>query len=182
MSKTLLLNADASPVSYLPITTISWKDAINKIYDGTVSILAEYSDWEVSSPSTTVKIPSVVMLNSFVKYQRYVQFNRPNVFLRDNYTCQYCGHHDPSGHDLSLDHVIPRFHGGKTNFTNIVTACYSCNSEKSHYMKMSPKVLPKKPTYHELVNRVKQYDITIPCEDWIPFLDWGVGKITILNQ
>lgn len=177
MNKILLLNSDASPVSFLPLTTITWKDAVNKIFDDSVTVLHEYEDWEIHSPSLTLKVPSVIMLKEFIKYQRYVQYNRDNVFLRDEFTCQYCGFTDETTKELSLDHVLPKFHGGKTKFTNIVTACHNCNSEKAHYMKMRPKTMPHKPSYHELVNKRKNYGITIPCEDWIPYLNWNEGKI-----
>jgi len=49
-----------------------------------------------------------------------------NVFLRDRFTCQYCGEPYPS-HDLTFDHLVPRSRGGRTIWTNVVTACATCN-------------------------------------------------------
>lgn len=45
-----------------------------------------------------------------------------------SYTCAYCG----ATEDLTVDHFIPLYLGGKTEFGNIVPACYSCNSSKQH--------------------------------------------------
>lgn len=179
MNPTLILNADGSPVSMLPITTASWKEAINMVFADEAEVISTYDDWEANSPSTSFCIPSVLMLRTYVRYTRSVKFSRENVFLRDDYSCQYCGAKSTNTHDLSLDHVIPRYHGGKTNFTNIVTACHSCNSEKAHYMKMKPMSKPKKPSYYELVNTIQKYPITIPSEDWIDFLGWDRDLISI---
>src|SRR5205085_2199687 len=54
---------------------------------------------------------------------------RRAVFLRDNYTCQYCGLHS---RDLTLDHVVPRHRGGRDAWDNLVAACRACNHRKGH--------------------------------------------------
>ena len=59
-----------------------------------------------------------------------VRFSRKNVYLRDNHRCQYCGV-QYSDHELTLDHVVPRVDGGKTTWTNVVTACAACNLRKA---------------------------------------------------
>ena len=53
--------------------------------------------------------------------------SRREVFRRDDYTCQYCGRHVP---DLTVDHIQPRHLGGEHTWTNVVTACASCNHRK----------------------------------------------------
>ena len=53
-------------------------------------------------------------------------FTRFNVFLRDKFSCQYCG----SGEELTFDHLLPRSKGGETNWDNVVTACSACNVKK----------------------------------------------------
>ena len=175
----LLLNSDASPLSILPLSTINWKEAVQKIFSDEIDVISEYN-WIVRSPSMEYTVPSVVILRNYIKVPKKIQFNRDNVYLRDDYTCQYCGHKDITKSDLTLDHVIPKFHGGKTKFTNIVTACQNCNAEKAHYMKMKPKSDPKKPSYYDLVKNRKKYNIIIPSSDWIPYLGWDETKI-ILN-
>lgn len=55
---------------------------------------------------------------------------RKAVFERDQYACFYCGKRQEDGADLTLDHFIPRAHGGPNTFENLFTACRSCNSRK----------------------------------------------------
>lgn len=70
------------------------------------------------------------------------------VFVRDNFTCRYCGYVWPEYaradlqrrrypgtlklRRITVDHVIPRSRGGSTSFKNLVTACSPCNSERGH--------------------------------------------------
>ena len=65
------------------------------------------------------------------KSRRGVRFSRLNVYTRDAFTCQYCAKQLPQ-RALSYDHVIPRVAGGRTEWTNIVTACKPCNNRKGH--------------------------------------------------
>jgi hypothetical protein len=54
---------------------------------------------------------------------------RERVFLRDNYTCFYCGRTD--FFPLHCDHVVPPERGGQARDPgNLVTACGSCNASK----------------------------------------------------
>ena len=72
--------------------------------------------------------PSVIRLQRMIHRPRpNVKLNRKEIFRRDNFTCQYCGNR--SRH-LTIDHIIPRRLGGKYEWTNVVTACYTCNHQK----------------------------------------------------
>ena len=80
--------------------------------------------------------------------------NNPTLFRRDNHLCLYCGGHF-SAHDLSRDHVIPLVKGGRDHWTNVVTACKSCNSSKGgrtpEQANMALLAVPFQPTYVEYV-------------------------------
>jgi hypothetical protein len=52
---------------------------------------------------------------------------RQATFLRDNFTCQYCG--DQSC-ELECDHVEPISKGGTNELGNLITACSECNRSK----------------------------------------------------
>lgn len=126
MHRTLLL----SPY-YLPMKILRWEDAIKMRYEGTVDVVAEYAD-EVASPSVTWKMPAVVRLRRMpAGNKRAIRFSRVNVYQRDRWTCQYCGHAKPE-RELSFDHVVPRSSGGRTCWTNIVSACRACNLRKGN--------------------------------------------------
>jgi 5-methylcytosine-specific restriction endonuclease McrA len=59
-----------------------------------------------------------------------VTFSRRNVFKRDRFTCQYCGR-QPGSEELTIDHVVPRSHGGRSSWENCVLACVACNHRKA---------------------------------------------------
>ena len=134
----LVLNADFRPLSYYPLSLWSWQDAIKAVFLERVNIVAEY-DHAVSSPSFSMKIPSVVSLKSYVKPSRHPAFTRFNVFLRDRFQCQYCGRHE----DLTFDHVVPRRCGGATTWGNVVAACSPCNLKKGGQMPSQAKMWPR---------------------------------------
>ena len=118
----LVLNADFRPLSYYPLSLWSWQDAIKAVFLERVNIVANY-DRAVHSPSLEMKLPSVVSLKTFVKPATQPAFTRFNVFLRDRFSCQYCGSRD----DLTFDHLLPRSRGGHTTWVNVVAACSPCN-------------------------------------------------------
>jgi 5-methylcytosine-specific restriction endonuclease McrA len=184
MSDTLILNADGLPLSVVPLSTLSWQESIKLMFLERVSVLAEYEDWEVHSPSSTLRVPSVIMLQDYVKVGKGVKFSRANVFLRDNYQCQYCGvdcKHEPKL--LTLDHVIPRFNGGKTRWDNVVAACGPCNLEKAHFLKMKPMCgTPGKPSYYELVAKSQNLPIKVPDQSWVEFTSWPSELVTVVPK
>ena len=77
-----------------------------------------------------IQVPRIARLTRFDRMpSQAVKFNRKNLFARDDHQCQYCGKSEPT-HKLSLDHVVPRSHGGPTTWENIVCCCLRCNSRK----------------------------------------------------
>ena len=47
----LVLNADFRPMSYFPLSLLSWQDAVSAVFSERVSVVAEYDTW-ARSPST----------------------------------------------------------------------------------------------------------------------------------
>jgi 5-methylcytosine-specific restriction endonuclease McrA len=179
MSHVLVLNADSMPLSIFPLSTENWSTTIKNVWLGTVSTVTEYEDWIVRSPSIEVNVPAIVRLRDYVKTSKTVKFSRDNVFLRDNYTCQYCSaDFSDKPNKLTFEHLKPRFFGGKTNFENILTACPSCNLERGHKLNYkAPLTQPKKPSYWDLVKARKQKPIVVPHVSWIEYLDWNADVI-----
>ena len=125
----LVLNADFRPLSYYPLSLWSWQESVKAVFLDRVNIVSEY-DRFVRSPSFEMRLPSVVSLKTYVKPALYPAFTRFNVFLRDRFTCQYCG----AKEDLTFDHLVPRSRGGQTRWDNVVAACAPCNLEKGGAM------------------------------------------------
>ncbi len=167
----LVLNADYRPLSYYPLSLWPWQEAIKAAYLDRVDIVAEY-DQVVRSPTTEIRIPSVVVLKDYVKPQTRVAFTRFNLFLRDEFCCQYCG----SKGDLTFDHVIPRARGGITSWENVVAACSRCNLRKGakslHQVDMNLRKPPRRPGAEALRNMGRKFPPNHLHETWIDFLYW----------
>lgn len=167
---TLILNADGSPISYLPLSIISWEDAIKYIVLDKATVLEFYEDWVVHSANWETPVPSVMILKEYEKRKTSIRFSKHNVFLRDGYTCQYCGD-DVSRKTATLDHVLPVSHGGKTTFENTVCACADCNANKGNNKKIVPKTKPFKPNYFQLVEKRKKLSWDLQHPSWKQYLE-----------
>ena len=164
----LLLNADGQPVTFLPLSAITWQESVSLLWQDKVVVLDWYDDWTVHSEKWQTQVPAVVMLREQRKRVLYPKFSKNNIFLRDLNTCAYCKtvfHRS----DLTLDHVIPQSKGGKTNWTNIVAACGPCNRKKGNQM-ITPDFKPWQPTYFELVRRRQQLKFDIRHPSWRTYL------------
>ena len=169
MSATLLLNADGQPVSIIPLSTLTWKEAITDMYLDKITILEWYEDWIVHSPSFETRVPAVAILKHYEKKKHILRFSKRNVFLRDGYICQYCGD-DVSKKTATLDHVLPLSHGGKSTYENSVCSCAPCNANKGNDKNIKPKKAPIKPTYYQLVEQRKKMPFTGVHSSWARYL------------
>ena len=80
--------------------------------------------------SIEIRVPKIIRLVVYDKLPKaIVKFNRKNIFARDKNICQYCGKRFPTS-ELSLDHIVPRMQGGKSNWKNNVCACTDSNKHK----------------------------------------------------
>ena len=91
MSDCLLLNGDSSPVSLLPLSVIDWQEAIKYMVLEKAVPISWHDNWIVHSEHWSTPVPAVLMLTEYTRPKTTVQFSKANVFLRDEYTCQYCG-------------------------------------------------------------------------------------------
>lgn len=167
----LVLNADYRPLSYYPLSLWPWQDAVKAAWLDRVDIVSEY-DEVVHSPSTEIRIPSVVVLKDYVRPQKRAAFTRFNLFLRDEFKCQYCG----ATGDLTFDHVVPRSKGGITSWENVVAACSPCNLKKANKLlrQTSLELLrhPRQPDPAELMNSGRKFPPNYLHESWMDFLYW----------
>ena len=169
----LVLNADFRPLSYYPLSLWCWQDAIKSVFLNRVSIVSSY-ERKVRSPSFEMSLPSVIALKSFVKPSTHPNFTRFNVFLRDKFTCQYCG--DRS--DLTFDHLLPKSKGGLTDWENVVTACSTCNVKKGGKLNtncdLRLKKMPFIPTVDDLHKNGRHFPPNFLHESWMDYLYWDI--------
>jgi 5-methylcytosine-specific restriction endonuclease McrA len=94
------------------------------------SVAPGEDDLSIGTSSGALRVPRVVQLVTFDRMPRAtVRLTRRNIFLRDGYTCQYCGR-TATTRELNLDHVMPRSRGGPMSWENVVCSCRVCNLRK----------------------------------------------------
>ncbi|MGB7317865.1 MAG: HNH endonuclease [Planktotalea sp.] len=175
--RTLVLNADMQPLSWMPLSTWSWQEAMTAVLQDRVVQLKSYDDIAVHSATQAFDVPAVVCLRQYHR-RKSAAFTRYNLFLRDGFCCQYCGTKKPAK-DLTFDHVLPRSRKGSATFENIVAACQSCNLRKSNRTprEAGMKLLrqPRVPSPHEL-DKIGRSLARVQKElhqTWLDFLYWG---------
>ena len=137
----------------------------------------------IRTPSRRIRIPRVIQLAYYDRVpHREVRFTRRNIFFRDRNRCQYCGKVFAQ-RDLNLDHVVPLSRGGRSEWTNVVTACVPCNSRKGS---RSPEEAalklfrrPKKPAGHPILRSgwIQSFH-----EEWRTFLDEAYWNVELSDE
>ena len=139
--QTLVLNSTFRPLSVVhPKRCISLliRDKVMPIVDSSIIFHSEKDSFH---------IPKVVILKYYVKapYGRRIALNKENIFIRDNYICQYC-----SSNAESIDHIVPKSRGGLHEWNNIVACCKMCNLKKAdkllHETHLSLLKIPRLPS------------------------------------
>lgn len=163
-SPVLVLN-----LNYVPINVSTVRRAIILVSKGKAELLENHRG-EVRTVSAIVEAPSIIRLVYLVKRPFAPRkLSKKEIFLRDQYTCQYCG---KKTQELTLDHVVPRRQKGAHTWENVVAACSRCNlrkagrtpEEANMRLKTQPRV-PQPNPYRILQNR------TI-LDEWRPYLPW----------
>ena len=167
----LVLNADFRPISYFPLSLWHWHDSVRAVFGERVNVLSEY-DRAVRSPCFEVRLPSVIALKRYIQPARRPAFTRFNLFLRDSFTCQYCGSRD----ELTFDHLLPRSQGGRTTWANVTSACAGCNLRKGgstpDQCGMRPRRFPRVPSVHELHALGRAFPPNYLHDSWRDYLYW----------
>jgi 5-methylcytosine-specific restriction endonuclease McrA len=113
--------------NYEPLNICSVRRALVLVLGGKAELL-EAAKGRIASATRAFPFPSVIRLVHLIKRPRpRVKLTRKEIFLRDGYTCQYCGIRTSN---LTIDHVIPRSRGGSHTWDNVVAACQPCNHRK----------------------------------------------------
>lgn len=180
---TLVLNRSFQPVR---ITTA--KHAFTLLYLGRARALdgsfepMDFEQWASVRPGpdedaigTTrgpIRVPRVLVLSGYNRVPSApLRLSRRNVFLRDGFTCQYCGGRPPV-RDLNLDHVMPRSRGGRSTWDNLVTSCRTCNVKKGFATPeecgMIPRARPHRPNWSMALRMAAP---STRYAEWEPFLE-----------
>jgi 5-methylcytosine-specific restriction endonuclease McrA len=181
-AKVLVLNR-----SYLPVHVTSVRRAMSLLYQDIARAVDEqyrtfdFASWSdlrvtihqesIGLVNRLIRVPRVVLLLGYDRIpRRSVRFSRFNVYVRDRYSCQYCGRR-LSRSELNLDHVVPRSLGGSSTWDNVVCSCHRCNRIKGgrtpEEAGMHLRRRPFKPGWTGFLvegSSVKRY------KEWLPYL------------
>ena len=158
-------------LNYVPVNVCTVRRAIVLVAKGKAELLEQRSDSaRIRTYNNTLDAPSIIRLVYLVKRPFAPRrLSKKEVFLRDHYTCQYCGQR--SQH-LTLDHVVPRRQRGPHTWDNVVAACGRCNLDKAgrtpEEANMKLRRIPTAPQpnpYRILENR------TI-LDEWRQYIPW----------
>ena len=167
--RVLVLNLD-----HYPIAVVSVQKAMVLLLLEKAQLLSAYELLEIRTISRTFAYPAVIRLAHY-KHIPYkgVLLNRANLFRRDRGECQYCG----STRQLTIDHVIARSKGGKTSWTNLVTACNRCNVLKGdktpEQVGMQLRIPPFVPTLSYFLASYAERQ----APEWLPYLETAVAQL-----
>src|SRR6266581_5049720 len=113
--------------NYEPLNVCNARRAFVLVDRGKAEII-EHSEGALRSAFHAFPLPSVIRLIYMIRRPRpQMRLTRREIFVRDHYTCQYCGRQTK---DLTIDHVTPRHRGGPHTWDNLVSACRGCNHRK----------------------------------------------------
>ncbi|MGE0787047.1 MAG: HNH endonuclease [Sandaracinaceae bacterium] len=174
--------------SYQPVRITDAKQGFSMLFDGRARALDaayephDYAEWAARRPSDDdeaigtprgrVCVPRVILLHAYNRVPRApLRLSRRHVYMRDNYTCQYCAVR-PGLKELNLDHVVPRSRGGRSTWENLVTSCRPCNLRKGRWTldELGMRLLkhPVRPSWSMALTLAAQRR---RFREWEPFLN-----------
>jgi len=114
--------------NYEPTSVCNVQKAIILLFLGKAELIEAFERKAIRSVNSRMPYPSIVRLSSYVHIPfKKIILSRKNILRRDGHRCQYCGRSDVT---LTVDHVIPKAHGGEETWENLVCACVTCNNRK----------------------------------------------------
>ncbi len=138
-----------------------------------VEVLEYHNSTFVRSARQNFQLPSVLRLKKYVSPRKStrIKFSRENVYMRDNYTCQYCVKKF-SLRELTLDHVVPASKMGRKDWTNVVTACRECNHRKANRTPLAANMpLLNEPRMPNWLPPIRQeFSLSHIPDSWEPYL------------
>lgn len=158
-------------IDYRPLRIASWKEAFCDNLLGKLEVVHYSEDRTIKGVHREWPMPSVArVMRRFKRDRIAIKFSRLNIYMRDHFTCQYCGEQFVS-EDLTFDHVIPRSQNGKTCWENIVASCVLCNAQKANRTPAQADMhllsKPSKPRYLPTV--LVDFDRHNVPPEWIPY-------------
>lgn len=156
MSNVVVLNSFEQVINVVP-----WEHAIKLVVLNKAVVVKTYVDKFIRTVNKSFPMPRVIKyLNHCSEvFRKTVRFSTKLVFLRDEYTCAYCGKKILNDKELTCDHINPKSQGGKSTFVNTITACFTCNQKKANRTPEQANMKLLKKPYELTVDRIRQLRI-----------------------
>jgi len=177
--------------AFVPMHIIDWKDCMTHLVrESAHAVDREFMaytlpDWinfsmtnaedysKIKTVRYPIAIPEVITLTRYDRLpDKEVKYSRENLFKVYKYKCCYCGKSFKE-RELEIEHVIPKSKGGKSLWTNTVTACRPCNQQKANRTPeeagMHLLVKPAKPKWLNPLTHIS-WD-NHPCKSWEHFIN-----------
>jgi 5-methylcytosine-specific restriction endonuclease McrA len=158
--------------NYMALSIINWKKAVKLMVKGKAEPVDMNEAKAIKTNDSVFTVPTILRLLVVIPWRAHMgrlRFSRKNLMIRDNWECQYCGIHlgKSSG---TIDHVVPRSRGGKTDYLNCVACCKTCNEikgdKKLEYSGLTLRAKPKKPGFVTLYKHL----LNEPPEGWSDYI------------
>ena len=159
-NKVILLNADHSMLHF-----VSFKRAVSLYSKNKVNIIKFQRNSKIIHPVLKIRKPHTIALKKYIYVpHRTVRYNRTNIFIRDDYKCQYCNT-KLNKKNKTIDHVIPKSdknYPGPTRWDNVVACCSKCNHKKANKTPEESGMKlyngpPKKPSMQEFLLKCQEH-------------------------
>lgn len=116
--------------SYELLGVADLKRAIVHIASERVDVVLADEQSRLHSANFDFELPLIVAFRDYINVpfsarRDTAPWDRKLMLRRDNFVCGYCG-----GFANTVDHINPRFHGGRDEWMNTIAACLRCNGKK----------------------------------------------------
>jgi len=154
--------------TYEPLHICDVRRALVLIFEQKASMVISADHLQLHSVSASFAVPSIIRIHRYVQVAHWeAVLNKANIFRRDNYTCQYCGAQNVP---LTVDHITPKVRNGRDTWTNLVTACITCNNKKGDRTpEEADLVLHSKPIKPHKIHTLQRF-VDAPVAEWRPYL------------
>lgn len=156
-------------VTFEPMHVCSTKRALALVLSGKAEIVIN-GRGTIRSATSEFEIPSVIKLSHMVRRPRpRIALSKREILRRDDYTCQYCGR---KMRTLTLDHVVPRRHGGAHTWENLVAACSPCNRRKGGKLASEADMLLNRPPVEPNASAAYRFGTHLEQrKEWAQFIE-----------
>lgn len=144
--------------TYEPLSIVPSSRALVLVFQGKASAVENHPELFFRTVSTQYPAPSSIVLKEYIKsrpaFREPAKLTARNLFIRDNYTCGYCGRKRAAlgkREILTRDHIHPISKGGRDIWTNVIASCSRCNNKKADMtLREADMVLLKQPNIPSL--------------------------------